>query len=458
MQPSPSRLPNAVKWFKSLLILCLAVLCVFQAGLLWFGGAPRLDLMAILQINRPPDGFEEAMMLLARPRRMLLSYGGNVFFARYSLVQESEEFAKARAVIYDLLLEDESPLVVTSEEPHWRRYLEQAVSGTALVLDYGFSLPSGAFTAAFSSESTAISSQIESFDMVIFAPGEEAPTRVIFVDNFSPVQRAVEFVSNARLEYMDVANRHNIVYIATLLADIDTERLTFFPMSLGGGIYYTTIRQEDHISATEGNIRDTMLPFFDNPAIVRSEVSHDSHIFKENTYSTASFRQGHYIDFRSWRTRGGRTVDSLQAAFAEAMIFMAARDTMLENEVYLHWFSYENGVYRLYFNYIYDNIPVILAEPLREELGMDAFIEITFENGRLSHYKRHFILVESRQDVGERRAVSYQNALDLLIGYPYTLPEDIVALDMVFIIGIRNAANLGYSLQTRDETHIIIAR
>jgi hypothetical protein len=259
----------------------------------------------------------------------------------------------------------------------------------------------------------------------------------------------------ADVVYSGIESRHGLFFFASIPAGLNFGRLMFLPQSMDGGISYRQIRQSsDIIFFSAANIQNMMLNFFDDHATVRSEVDTDRYIFR-GEHSRATFTW-FYIEYTNWQMRGGRITDSLHEALAIALAFMAERDVTLANYVYLHGFERDGSVFRLFFNYIFDDLPVKLTEELRYDLldGMGAFIEVEVQQGRVSRYQRFAINVEER-GMAHGLQISYHDALrgelsELSYG-------SITGIELVYALGFLNVANLNYSVIADYGDFIIFA-
>ena len=409
------------RWVKNILIVGLVVLCVYQTGRLWFDAMPNLNFLYAMGFTNPGTaGHEEAIARLRVPMRILVSEGAYEFVVVYSNVESTGQFASAIPVISQVLRSGERGLLVYGDEINWGDYL----SGQVLILDYGFSMPATVFATAFGESHGGLSSRISHFDMVIFTPRPQG-ILVVFADTLSETPALGEFLvrSSQTIDFTKPDRGHNLVYIASEPHGINFGRLIFMPNSNVGGFAYTmarTIGPLDDVSINTQRVADLVMPFFDNQNAVRNDFLEDTREFVfADTYTILTYRDSLFIDFQSWggsrrRDRNGQA--SFEESFSEAYIFMRDRDLSIANEIYLSGFDYDGGSFRFYFNYIFNDLPVVLDERLKNILGMDAAIEITVENGRVSRYRR-FVMGLAPAHVGREPVmveINYQILLSTL--------------------------------------------
>jgi hypothetical protein len=417
-----------INWLKNILILALAVLCVYQTGRLWFDELPRLDdFLNLLGIERAQRGYGAALDGLARPKRILASEDGAVFVCNYAGVEQTEHYRTARLAILSALASGEINNIVNSEQIDFAAYLYGLADGETLIFDYGFNMPADAFTAAFGSRSNVLSGIMSYIDMVIFIPLNNESTSVIFVDSLSEVQTACELIvtGGEPVTFGGLPNRHNLVYILQPPQNSVMRGLTFMPQSLPGGISYAQIRQRE-----VQNARNFLPLFLDSPDFARSEPYFAGHRFVASD-ETISLTMGFYLNYQNWLARRVRSTDSFASAYATAIMFMQ-RDSELRNDIYLHYYEYDSGTYIFHFNYVFNDFPVFISSNLKNALdSMDACIEITVEKGRVSRYRRYVVRLEELR-VTDRHEISAERALRGLQiyfwGHDYELRVDYMDL------------------------------
>jgi hypothetical protein len=398
---------SLIKWLKNIVIIALSALCVYQTGNLWFDEPPGLnDFLNLLGIERAPLGYGEALDGLTRPKRILVSEGGGVFTCNYSDIERTAQYQSARSVLLSVLGSNAPSRVLSSDMIPWHFYLSSLVRGEAIIFDYGFNMPSDAFTVALGGNSPIISDGIDYFNMVLFIPRNDSAMRVVFLDTLSVVQAACEFyvTHSEPIDFGGLPNPRNLVYTAVTPPGGNPGSLLFMPQSLPGGAAYSNIRQQD-----PQNARDFLPLFFDDPGTARNEpFIGGGHMFVDPD-TTVSLTNGLFLDYRSWRRGAGRT-DSFAAAYAAAIIFMR-RDIELINEIYLERYEYDSGSYIFYFNYVFQDFPVHLSNSLKNTLdALGACIEVTVEWGRVSRYRRYMVQLEERH-VSDRPEISADAAL-----------------------------------------------
>jgi|GEM_PF-2487328 len=378
-----------IKWSKNILILGLAVFCVFQTLRLWFDDMPSLSLFGNMLGFESAPNHAEALSNLARPKRLLASGDGAAFICLHSNITETEQFISARKAISALFHSGGQAEVFEGAEIDWPSYF----TGDTLVLDYGFPMPITAFAAAFGNSQAVINPRIGQFDMIFFIPWDGG-NKVVFADTLSETQIVGEIIISGAtpIVYGVLDDWQNLLYMVSFPAYMGPGSPVFIPQSGYGGLAFIQgrlfgllERREDYVVNTR-NVMSLLDPFFDNPAAVRREYKDGEFVFSD-AYTSARYRSDHYIKYRNWRERRGRDTGSFEAAYAEAVTFML-RDTSIGNEYYLEGYKHEGGTFTFYFNYIFEDFPVMLDQRFGSVLDISSCIEITVEKGRVSEYKR----------------------------------------------------------------------
>ena len=428
------------KWVKNIVIVALAALCVYQTGRLWFDGAPRLNFLYVLGFNQVGGGHDATVWRLSVPRRILISEGGAIFTAAYSAVADTPQFAAGRDLIGQVLRNAEYHGTFHGADIRWGMIL----GGEAFVLDYGFSMPATAFAAALDAPHGVISSQIDNFNMVVLTPWLTG-TMAFFVDSLSGDQRASYFWLDgcARADglYAPLERGRNLIYRPSELVGRHFVNMIFLPQSLPGGYNYApavAVSPMDDYHLNTQNVARLVMPFFDNPNVVLNDLRNFEFIFND-THTIVRYQDTFHLYYQSWRPWRSRQPDTLEMAFAEALLFME-RDESLINEFYLARFAYNGNEFRFYFNYIFNDLPIFLEERLRDQINMDAAIEITVANGRVTRYKRYAMgFVPHHTRPPARANITYQAPINawgvhdqslhtLYLTYVVDIPNSIIGL------------------------------
>ncbi|MCL2406949.1 MAG: hypothetical protein FWC95_03380 [Defluviitaleaceae bacterium] len=438
---------------KNISILLLIALCIVQAGRLWFGGVPRLDFLYILGIERSPVGLTEAMDSLAVPRRMLISVGEQRFVATYTSVAEAPQYIAASSILREVMRMDIAPVIYSDFDVP--SILTEPYNGDVVVFDYGFAMPAAAFFAA-KQEPNRLEGYMDEFNMIIFISDrieadEGYPygsTRIFFINTFLLQHTIVEFITEQYVCLASSSFEHdwqNLFYVPSLTGGSPM----FLPRSFFQEATFRQIQITSNYTLSGDGVDGIMRGFFDEPEHVHgSSDPFERNTFRDNFVTAIYFEHINVIEYRNWQT-GGRATGTLQEAYALARLFITDRDVTFNNESFLSHFEYEDGRWRLFFNLIYDNLPIMLSDELREILSMDSFIEITIERGRVTHYKRYAVLVHFHQQnfVAGHFIIDYISVFDYI--YEYHRVMSINTLQNLFIhyiIEVGGQANLSYAV------------
>jgi len=439
-----------LRWVKNILILALSVLCVYQTQRLWFDGPVNISITSILGLPGARSGviYQAALAGLSRPKRVLVSEGGNVFLSRSHGLDAAEPYLAARKAIEEVLLSGEHAASFTGAEIGWAGYL----GGRSVVFDYGYSLPATAFTASFGGSQTIISGQIEAFDMIIFTADDEDTGRVVFADSLSNPPRAVEFIiRETPLIFRADGFVRSLHFSFSILSGTLFANPVFMPQSPMGGYIYNLPRPRgplDNSITNTQNVSRLLEPFFDNFDAVRHEYSEGEFIFAD-AHTIARYMDGYYIEYQSWRS-ADKTIDSFEAAYAEAVSFMR-KDISLTNEIYLSRYEYDGSSYQFYFDYIFRDLPIHMDDRLRAlpHMGMDACIEITVTRNSRIRYKRYAMAFTDGRRLPLAN-ISYQTAFsDLERQNAEDVPE-VLSLDLVYQVDMLGEVRLAYRMEVDE--------
>jgi len=378
---------------KSILIIALAVLAVYQVGRLWFVNFTDRHFVMYLEARFPsaaPDG----QSAFAQPFRIIYGAGNGRFSMRYSDISDSAEWAFGEAVLGALLNSGEF-LAVSDMD------MAQLLSRNAVVFEYAFDMCAEIFVQALGHRNANLLTDygMETFTSIVVQPP----------DALSPSPAVdVSFVRGLQIWRYALplpSWNHAADYAGFSVPSVNPAQLHFVwanggfvPRVMGGGFSYSGVVVENSFRDAQGlftlsHIRSRVEPLFDNPASIFPSVSVDDVYTFSNRNTMVRFLENAVLEYTSYRTIGRGAQENFMTDFSVALAFVAA-DPFVENEMYLAYHNTRGRAHVFHFNYVIDNRPLVLTAPwhtrpyphCREPLI--APIEVTVDQGRVVRYRR----------------------------------------------------------------------
>ena len=355
---------------KSILIVLLASLAVYQTGILWFVNITSHNFLAnyfpFLHQEAIPEGADRLVV----PRRIIISApenGGNLTFAaRYTITSDIRRYGD---IVLSHLLQSGTFVSVTEPDAETLHYI---LSGPGYIYEYAFPMDPEWFTRGFGQRSnilTARGSGMEPFRQVIIRPA------------------AIVNGTNAHIFFI---SENGLVYEFTVPDPSDHIMPTvvegpFYRLENGRFYRYNspfyginlTNPYADAVGVSLSHIKDQVSMFFSNPTAVRPIVGNDVWVFMDiNT--VVRYYVTHVLEYISYRAIDRSAPSSFINDFAVALQF-TDRDHLVVNDFYLANFREENGQHIFYFNYIVDETPLPLpSHP----------IVVTVDHGTVVRYRK----------------------------------------------------------------------
>ena len=375
---------------KTILILVLAVVAVYQVSELWLVALTNRNFFLYIEARFPaavPDG-QNAWVL---PRRIISASGDGRYQVRYSGIENSHEWQFARFAISSILARGEHvgildyPVgnVVYSQRPH-------------LIFEYSVPIQIDTFASALGQRrSRATSGQtitvFDSVTLVLPESGQREWITAVFRDGAS----SWRFVLNLG------TNRNPTRDFLFTVPSVPEDALHFvrdaggfspvFPDEFSFNAVYSFNPFHNaygllHLST----IRPRIEHFFDNPATIIPGPSREVYTFS-NINVMVRYFQYDVLEYTSFRPLGRMAPANLVSDFSAALDFVV-QDPYAVNEIYLSSYEARGGEHIFRFGYVIDNFPMVMQTSWQTEPGcrdpLIAPIEVTVSHGRVVRYRR----------------------------------------------------------------------
>jgi hypothetical protein len=358
-----------ISWGKTLLIVGLGALAVFQVYRLWLVDLAAGSFFLYLEARFPvaaPDGQDA----FARPKRVMHGTGG-VFTANYT---PAEDWEPGRSAI---------DAVLTGGTFLGQSAAEAIYNSETVIFEYAFYQDAGRFAQSFGRSAALLTDNgVHSFSAVAVTPGG-------YVD-FIYGDTAFGF----QIQNLSVANLHRLD--ADITGEVTFTRyygrwLAHFPP----GFSYTPIEVTNpymnHLGVFNQNfVRERVAPFFDNPASINQHITGGIFTYS-NLNVVVRYLPGHVLEYTSFRTIGRTAPATFMGDFSAALAFVAA-DPYVVNNIYLAGYEMRGREHVFYFGLTEGGWPLTLAEPwpTRPDCTEPLIhpIEVVVDHGRVVRYRR----------------------------------------------------------------------
>lgn len=359
--------------FKTIILLFLVILAIFQTGELWFSNMGRnfFDVFA-----QTPNIVSYSKQFI-RPIRALTSLGNNRFAATY-----------APNYYYIVQIKPALEAALYNGTYTTLQLNASVFNQRGVIYYYSFNMPTFEFLHILGISNYYLQGILPTFNKLLIVP-IDSTVNIYFIGdvivNLSVENSAVATQINTQIQ--DTHRQRindDIHYISTDLIGFTLSENIFVPHWRGSRLAYHPLIAQPFLKNNEGKslatIGESLNLFFANPSLVWSDERDNIFTFSDFNVVVRYNSNAGIIEYINHRQGTGQI--GLLADFYNAITFID-RDVSITNEVILSHFKQGYYYTTFYFDYVVNNFPVFL-----ESSSLSSFIEVTVQNGGVVHYTR----------------------------------------------------------------------
>jgi hypothetical protein len=342
---------------KSLAIIILIALALYQTGRLWFVNITNRSFFIYVTAffnSAVPDGDEK----FTRPMRVIFGNGDGRFDMRYG-----ENLPEADNAIREILRRG-----VFSGSADVASAFFVASHGPMVIYEYAFPMQADIFALAFSQSSAA---RLTDRGVYSFNSVAVLPSSVVFFGD----ERAWTFsLQSGDFVLPEFYINNDLYFTASFRGD-------FFPQTQTGWLH-RPIAMSNPYANRSGELRldsvnAQVSHFFDNPAM-RNPRMLDNVITISTINTVVRYLPGNVLEFNCFRSVRRGTPTGFKGDFSAALDFIN-RDVNVINDFYLAGYEARGRTHVFWFNYVIDGFPL---------LALEHPIEVEVDRGRVSRYRK----------------------------------------------------------------------
>ena len=376
---------RAVYILKTIAILSLAFLTLFQVYQLWLVNITNRNFFPYLSARFPPSA-PDGQTAWAKPFRILVGNGDGRFTVKFSDTNHAAHWLFGERVLDSVISSGEFIGVYSTEHV--------LLSGPVIVYEYAFPMEAETFARALGHRNAAllVSQNVNAFTRIaIIPPQNEEVVTVFFMREGSAWGFSLQLggrghpAEDYTIEVMpDFDNGIHHAYMDG----------AFFPVFNEGFVYrYITATNPYQNAAgllTLSSIRPRIELFFDNPATINPTASAGTYTFS-NLNTMVRYLPFDVLEYMSYRTIGRVAPANHLTDFSAALAFIQ-RDVYVSNETFLAGYEERGREHVFWFNYIVDGFLMEMTEPwYTGPMCQDPLrfpIEVVVDHGRVVRYRR----------------------------------------------------------------------
>jgi len=357
---------------KSICIILLAFLTIYQTGFLWFVNITNhnflLNFFPFMHQVTVPDGVDRLVV----PWRIIRSHGSGRFSAQYNNLS-GERYGN---IVLSHLLQN-GRFVGT----HPMSGLSNFLSYPAYIYEYAFPMEADWFTQGFNQRSTLLTARVTApFRKVIIRPpvAGDSEAAVLFL------------CENGYIHEFAILPPEGFSYSITEESSVPYYIFEDFQFIRHGLVPFYGVQVSNPYTDDGSLLLDFVMGrvsgFFSNPAAILHSVGSDGDVWVYRDVNTVvRYYATNVLEYISYRAIDRSVASSFLNDYAAAVLFVE-RDTLVINDFYLADFREENGMHVFYFSYVVGDMPLIMAEGWSDQLSHP--IIVTVDHGTVVRYRK----------------------------------------------------------------------
>ena len=363
---------------KSVLIVILAALAVYQTGLLWFVNITNrnflLNYFPFLQQVAIPEGADR----IAVPWRIMTLKEDGSFRAQYSNIAGSDTWLYSHMILENLL-QDGSFVNTYPPGPYIN---ERMLAWPAYIHEYAFPMDAEWFTHAFGQRGNTLTSRgVEFFRWIIIHLPENSAVSVYFVCENGYVY---EFAVTPADGWADAFLHINLEEAAGPIYSFEDG--LFIRQDPFPGVKITNPYADDRGNFSLSFMQDRVSGFFGNPAAIRSIGFDPVWVFRDAN-TVVRYYVTQVLEYINYRAIDLGESSTFLSDYVAAIQFVE-EDPSVVNEFYLAGFREENYQHIFYFNYIVGEMPLLMPEGWPQNAPLSYPIVVTVDRGTVIRYRK----------------------------------------------------------------------
>ncbi|MDR1640213.1 MAG: hypothetical protein LBT59_11000, partial [Clostridiales bacterium] len=362
---------------KSIAIAFLCALAVILTAQLWLGNlSVRNSLYAYFLLQRQSSDSDESW-LISMPYRLLANHGGNVFEATYSGLKDNPIMKSVLSAAGEALKTQDSAKSYSLD-------YNAVYNEKSYICDYSFRMSIELFAIGLNAKTGELGNRMPHFDFICVIPRGNTAI-VMFVDE---INRAVsEFT--VKVELPVPSGSPSLIYESSKLKGLEVfSSNVFIPRSKDGLYEYPALLVTNPYMGSDlliGTIERKVDSFFVNPAAKLYFIGENNIYTFIDESTVVKYFQNDVLDYANYKS--SKINSTFMQDYAAALRFLR-NDKQVANEFYLADCQESDTDVTFYFDYVVNNLPVIVPDDYKREgdATLRHAIEITVSGENVSHY------------------------------------------------------------------------
>ena len=379
---------------KSVLIILLAVLTVYQTGVLWLVNLTNQSFLFNMLPFLNQELISESANRLVVPRRIILAHPDGRFSVQYNDMEGAREYGDK--VLSHLFqggsFVNSRPFTYQMDE-FLANY--QHAPNPIYIYEYAFPMKAEWFTQGFGQRGNFLSSRIAAaFRRVIIVPPKygEPNASVFFLCEEGYIHEFI--VRPPNIGDFDTNVPGDFLGFDYIWAGEQFIRHGEFFFN---GIHVTVPYADTHGGFTLHFVQDQVSHFFSNPAAIQQIIDRNVWIYRDAS-TVVRYYDANVLEFISYRAIDRNAPTSFVNDFSTAIQFID-RDPNIINDTYLADFRANGSQTIFYFNYVINNTPLVMPQNWPWSGHLPHPLIVVVDHGTVVNYRKLALNFITNEDV-----------------------------------------------------------
>lgn len=408
--------PNKV---IDLLILIFILAAVVQTEMLWLGDTAGHNFFYSFFDNRKNAAFKlSAGLTPILPQQVIIGYGNKRYHAYYPQPSADKMQQTCLAIL--------SKAMATGKAEEWQPVQwEDLLSSKTVVYEFPFPMSITEYAKGLKSKLSKDMEKISSFDCLILSPGKEASdsTDIYFVNDERKESCLVTITGQNETEALYNAissmqqEEQDLSFISTKQNNFNMfQNNCFLPQWKGESYRYAALRKEIPFQAN-GMVSQELLEkgvkgFFKSTSPQLNKRDEEGGFYTvSNETTVVKYYSNNIMEYYNYDAYGEGEEQTLVTAYYACMEFLKT-DSTLENDIFLAGAEMGSDGLVFYFDYVINNIPILLSDDITARIGSSHSIAVTLNHNQVKGYRRLMYTFQENKEKDQRADLDFVTAVD----------------------------------------------
>ncbi len=430
---------------RNILIFILFILAGYQVTTLWFDNF-SLYTLSLSENSKKVSSIETMDYIIDR---IIVNVGDNRIVGKANDIYDSENKKIFDEGVVETINKGAN---IDIGDFNWAAILKNR----AIMYEYNCVFESKDIPEIFgNSADSGKANEITNFDYVIILPDSNGSAMTVVFYNSENNKYSAKNIKNSSLISQVYSASTAFVggevseYISSVQNGFDIfSKNVFIPGWQENSLNYPLVNclgmYKDE-SMAEKNAED----FFDNPVAKWSSNENNTLTYSDENTVVKYYKETKVFEYSNYRAESGDSSD-FSSNYISA-VNTIRQDSLIKNEIYLDSYKKDGEKFIFRFNYKINDRSLIPSDEMKSKTGMNSFIEVSTENGRLVKYRKYAYFFE-KSNIENVADCDFVTAIDRVYS-----EDKIKNINLCYIADFKSVIKLNWIIETDNSKFVVSA-